>query len=125
MEKEFLIKKFRSIDNPYSEKQKVYELMEALQIPYKRTNCKSCILDYYNIIKEELFDDFNAAEHSDWDNREFDYVYLLKYPVRWTNQETGKSYIIKQSTPRHIIEEFIKTHKGYYSKQLKLQAAQN
>ena len=120
MEKEILIKKFNEIEDPYIEKATLYEIMEELGIKFRKTNCKHCIIDYYNITKEQLFDGYDAAEHSDWDEREFDYIYTLKHPVRWTDHETGKSHIIKQSTPRHIIEKFIENHKGYYIKQLKI-----
>ncbi len=120
MEKENLIKKFNEIEDPYREKATLYEIMEELGIKFNKTNCKSCILDYYKIVKEELFDGYEAAEHSDWDDREYDYIYIQKQPFRWTDQETGKSHIIKQSTPRHIIEKFIENHKGYYIKQLKI-----
>lgn len=68
MTKEELIEKINSVRDPYSEVKTVYEVLDGLGIKYKRTSCRSCRVDLYNIAREELGLIGSAAEHSGFDN---------------------------------------------------------
>lgn len=112
MEKEELLSRFRAISDPYRQKQELYDILDLLGISYKKTNCRRCILDYYNIVREELGLIEDASEFSSF-NGDKEYIYLLNRTFKW--KYNGKIFTINQNTPKYIIEEFIKTHKGYYS----------
>lgn len=106
MTKEEIVNIVKGIRDPYGQKRTIYELMDELSIPYKKTNCKRCILDYYNIIREEVGLIESAAELSD-----AEYVYVQPRAVRWNG------HILNQNTPKEIIEEFMSTGiKGIYIK---------
>ena len=111
MELTDLQKRALAINNPAVEHDEIYTLMDELGIAYKKTRCIRCLHDYLNIILEELHLIANAAEESDFNSTK-KYIYLRNRQVSWLKD--GKSYIIGQNTPTNIIEEFIKTHKGFY-----------
>lgn len=121
MDKLQLINKLRQVKDINKDYKLIYEVLDALGIQYRKTSCHKCRWDLYNIAREELNMIEDASVESEFNSdEEYDYIYLLRYPVRWMDAESGNSYIMKQSTPRHIIEKFVKTHSGYYSKQLKI-----
>ena len=66
MDKQLLIDKINGIQNTVKEKQTIYEVLTALNIPFKKTSCSRCINDLLNICKEELGLIGNAAEVSDF-----------------------------------------------------------
>lgn len=111
MEIEELKAKALSITNPALQSEELYELLDLLGITYKRTRCYRCRIDLYNIILEELGLIKDAAESSSFD---YEYKYLKSRSVLWMRD--GKYIKMNQYTPIYIIEEFIKTHKGFYKK---------
>lgn len=85
MERQELIDKINSVTSPTKDRNLIYEVLDALNIPYKKTNCGKCLTDLYNIAREELgligsaaeVSDFNAAEYGE--NR---YMYAHHRAVR-------------------------------------------
>lgn len=112
MSKEEMIEMVNSIIDPYKEKSTIYQLLTELGIGFKKTNCKKCIVDYFNIIKEELGLIENAAENSNFNGK---YKYLKNRSYNWYKID-GTRVVINADTSEKDIEEFIKTHKGYYKK---------
>lgn len=110
MDKDVLIEKVKGIRNSYKEKQTIYELLEELGISYKKTNCKKCIDDYLNIIKEELGMIEDASEESRFNSK---YTYLKKRSYSWCKFD-GTRVIINEHTKEEDIDQFVKTHKGFY-----------
>lgn len=119
MEKDQIKEKLNQIVDPYKEKQQLYEVMDLLGLKYRRTNCKSCIIDYYHICMEELEMISDASEASDWDTRDYELIYNYPRPVNW------KGKIVKKSSPREVHEAFYVDHPQFYIKQLKLQIDEN
>lgn len=114
LSKDKLLAAANAITNPVKQKEEIYTLMDALGLPYKRTNCGRCLRDYLNIAKEELGAIENAAEASEFNDTEaeWEYVYIHPRTVLW------RGHKINQSTPKAVVDEFIKEHpKGYYVKQ--------
>lgn len=106
MERDKIIEKFNTITDVKADKRTLYEVMTELGIQFKKTNCVSCLKDYYNIVREELGMIEDASVLSDFDR---EYIYIPKRAQTWNG------YIIDDSTPVEIIKEFIKKHpKGYY-----------
>ena len=116
MERDELIKKINSVSDPSKDRQTIYDVLTELGVSFKRTNCKKCLNDLKHIAEEELGLVGNAADFSDFNDEDFDYVYICDLPQSW------RGYIIDQNTPVDVIRDFIKSHpKGYYSKQYKLE----
>jgi len=114
MDRQTLIDKINSVEDASRDRNIIYSVLDELNIQYKRTNCKRCLVDLLNIAKEELGLIGNAAEESSF-NEDFDYVYVCDRPQSWNG------YIIDKNTPTDIVKEFVKSHpKGYYIKQYKL-----
>lgn len=67
MERQELIQKINSVTSPTKDKALIYEVLDALNIHYKRTNCSKCLSDLYNIAREELGLIGSAAEQSAFD----------------------------------------------------------
>lgn len=111
MEIEELKAKALSITNPALQSEELYELLDLLNIKYRKTKCYRCRIDLYNIILEELGLIKDAAESSSFN---YEYKYLKSRSVLWNHD--GKMVKINQNTPMSTIEEFIKTHKGFYKK---------
>lgn len=109
---EELKERIHLITDPYKEKKVVYEAMTILGIPYKKTTCKRCIMDYYNIVREELGLIEDAAEVSPFNEVEeegHEYIYLKRKPVAWNG------HIMNQNTDANIIKAFLNTGAtGYY-----------
>lgn len=113
MDKEELIKKVESIKDLKKDYKILYEIMNELGISFRKTTCLKCRRDYLNIIKEELGMIESAAEESEFNTPK--YKYLRDRSFSWTMID-GKKVIINANTPQNIIEEFVKTHKGFYKK---------
>ena len=111
MEKEDLIQRTLLIKNVSTQREELYSLLDELGITYSRTRCIKCLNDYLNIIKEELNLIESASELSSFN---YEYKYLKSRSVLWNRD--GKMVKINQNTPISTIEEFIKTHKGFYKK---------
>lgn len=113
MDKEELIKKVESIKDLKKDYKILYEIMNELGISFRKTTCLKCRRDYLNIVKEELGMIESAAEESEFNTQK--YKYLRDRSFSWTMID-GKKVIINANTPQNIIEEFVKTHKGFYKK---------
>lgn len=111
MNKEELIKKVESIKDLKKDYKILYEIMNELGISFRKTTCSKCRQDYLNVVKEELGMIESAAEQSDFNGGKW--VYLRERSFSWTMLD-GKKVIINANTPQNIIEEFVKTHKGFY-----------
>lgn len=116
MDKEELIRKVESIKNLKTDYKLLYEIMDELGVSYKKTSCMKCRRDYLNIVKEELGMIESASEESDFNiTTTGEYVYLRDRNFIWTKQD-GTRVRISKTTPVEEIEEFVKTHKGFYKK---------
>ena len=67
MERDELIQKINAVTSPTKDRNLIYEVLDALNIPYKKTNCGKCLTDLYNIAREELGIIGSAAEQSAFD----------------------------------------------------------
>lgn len=114
MEIEDLIKKVESIKDLKKDYKILYEVMDELGIKFKKTTCSKCRRDYLNIVKEELGLITDAALMSAFDDGD-EWIYLHDRSYSWTKLD-GTKVIINKNTPREVIEEFVKTHKGFYKK---------
>lgn len=112
MSKEELIQKVESIQDLKKDYNILYEILEELNISFKKTNCMKCRRDYLNIAKEELGMIESAAENSDFNGK---WVYLRDRSFVWTKID-GTKVKINSQTPEKDIEEFVKTHAGFYKK---------
>lgn len=114
MNKDELRSRVESITSPTLQREELYELLETLNIPYKKTRCTKCLQDYLLILKEEAGVIDSAAESSSFNTNEDikQYKYIRNRTVLWNRD--GKYVKINQNTPTNIIEEFIKTHRGFY-----------
>lgn len=129
-----------SITDPYNQKQQLYEVLDLLEIKYKKTNCRNCILDYFHMAQEELGIIEDASEVSNFNNTEpteqpatvlkddsQQVQTVLRYgsppevarPLRyvWPRPVSWKGHIINDRTPESVKREFHKTHKGFYIEQ--------
>lgn len=114
VKREELRARLEAILDPYKEKQLLYDILDKLNIEYKKSNCRRCINDLYNIAREELGIILDASELSNFNDVTpcDSYTYLKDFPVRWEYE--GRSYIIGRRTNKRIIEKFITKHKGFY-----------
>lgn len=94
----------------YEVKEDLYSLLEELGISFKKTRCKKCLWDYYNIIREELGIIPDASEESDFNQfYGMEFIYLKSRPVAWNG------HIMDNNTDPAIIRAFLKTGaSGYY-----------
>lgn len=111
MNKEEIKERALAITNPAFQANELYELLDAIGIKYKKSNCHKCRADLYNILLEELNIIEDASAISSFDS-ECEYKYIRKQTVLWNRD--GKYIKINQNTPIEIIKEFIKTHPGYF-----------
>lgn len=82
----------------------LYDILDELGVKYKKTTCKKCRQDLYNIALEEVGLIEDASEESDFNVR---YKYLPKRMMLW---KKGDEYIkLSQNTPVAVIEEFLST----------------
>ena len=108
---EELILRIQNVQDAAKEREVVYAAMDELGINYKRTNCKRCLNDYLNMVKEELGLIESAAEVSDFNGEDcgHKYRYLKSRAVSWCG------HIMDQNTDEEIISEFLKMGpRGYY-----------
>lgn len=77
---EQLVEKFNQIKDVVRDKELLYQLMTELHITFKRTNCKRCLTDYYNIVREELGLIGNAAEVSEFNETDKTPTYTYTHP---------------------------------------------
>lgn len=112
-----MIDKINAIQNPVKEKQIIYDVLDELNIPYKRTNCGKCINDLLNICKEELgmignaaeVSDFNGEEQAETAGKKRKWVYVADRPQTWNG------HLMNNGTPEQVIAEFVRKHpNGYY-----------
>ena len=118
MTREEIREKFDAITDPYNQKQELYEVLDLLEIKYKKTNCRNCILDYFHMAAEELGIIEDASEESNFNNIEPSTeqpATVLKYV--WPRPVSWKGHIINDRTPESVKREFHKTHKGFYIEQ--------
>ena len=115
MDREDLKISILNLTDVSTERETIYAAMDELGINYKRTNCKRCLTDYLNIVKEELGLIPSAAEVSDFngekenDCKDYKYRYLKNAPVAWMG------HIMDQNTDPTVISEFLKRGpRGYY-----------
>lgn len=111
MTKEEMIEATGGIVHPFRQRETLYAIADELGIKYKRNSCPKCAKDLWNIIREELGLIESAAEESDFNGGDYEWVYLPKRPQYWNG------HVIDQDTPVEIIREFVKRFpKGYYRK---------
>lgn len=128
MTREEIREKFDAITDPYNQKQELYEVLDLLEIKYKKTNCRNCILDYFHMAAEELGIIEDASEESNFNNIEpteqtatvlkddsQQVQTVLRYV--WPRPVSWKGHIINDRTPESVKREFHKTHKGFYIEQ--------
>ena len=111
MTKESLIEQFAGItDATPANISQIYEALDFLGIPFKKTSCKRCRQDLLNIVREELGLIESAAEESSF-NSDGDkcYRYLLDRAQTW------EGHLINKDTPLDVVKKFIKKFpKGYF-----------
>lgn len=112
MNREEIREKLDAITDPYNQKQQLYEVLDLLEIKYKKTNCRNCILDYFHMAQEELGIIEDASEESNFNEQP---ATVLKYV--WPRTVSWKGHIINDRTPESVKREFHKTHKGFYIEQ--------
>ena len=92
----------------------IYSLLDALEIPYKKTTCKKCRRDLLNILREEAGLIESAADNSEFNTEsetETEWDYICNRPQSW------RGYIMDGNTPANVIAEFVKQFPtGYYRK---------
>lgn len=74
------IELLNQIKDVSKDRETLYKLMDELKIPYKRTNCKRCLTDYYNIVREEIGLIGNAAEVSEFNESDENAIYTYNHP---------------------------------------------
>lgn len=122
---EDLIEKLNEIKDVSKDRSLLYGILDELGVQYKKTNCKSCLKDLYNIAREELGVVGNASELSDFNfedftkevegDYEYDWIYMQKKPTTWNG------HLICQDTPREVIEDFVERHpNGWFSRARRL-----
>ena len=116
MTREEMMEKVLAIKSPKKEKYIIYQLGRELGLELKPTNCGRCLADYVAIIKEELGLIDNAAEESDFNEKEPEYVwkYIYKFPVNCGgivyNQDTDPKFIesfAKANPNKFYVKEYI------------------
>lgn len=128
MTREEIREKLDAITDPYNQKQQLYEVLDLLEIKYKKTNCRNCILDYFHMAQEELGIIEDASEESNFNHIETteqpatvlkDDSQQVQTVLRYVWPRTVKwdGHIINDRTPEEIKRQFHKTHKGFYIEQ--------
>lgn len=117
VEREELLRLFNNITDPIKQKNELYGLLDALKITYKQTNCKHCLIDYYNLVREELGLIESAAEISEFNNEDDSQQVQTVLRYVWPRPVSWKGHIINDRTPESVKREFHKTHKGFYIEQ--------
>lgn len=91
MDRNEILELYKTIKNPTKDKATIYKLLDALNIPYKKTSCSKCLNDLYNILGEELGQIENAAEASDFngENTAKTYKYIHNRAVLVNGKKYG------------------------------------
>ena len=106
MTREEMIERVNLVKNPFMEKETLYSIADELGIKYKRNNCPKCAKDLWNIIREELGTIESAAEESDFNENEPEYVWKYIYPT----PVSCNGIIYNQDTDPKFIESFAKAN---------------
>lgn len=80
-------------------RQELYDIMDALGLTYRKTNCKKCLADYRAMVMEEVGLIKSAADNSGWDE-EAEYEYLKGEDYSW------QGHRLNQDTPKWVIRRF-------------------
>lgn len=104
MNKTQLIEKIQSVTDVSKDRNIIYEVMSELGVTFKRTNCKRCLQDYYNICREELGLLNSAADASDFNGK---WIYKAIWPTSWN----GK--IINRDTDQDVLDKFCLKNPNY------------
>ena len=104
MDKTQLIEKLNSVQDVSKDRNTIYEVMSALGISFRKTNCRKCLGDYLNICKEELGLLESAADASDFNGN---WIYKAIRPTSWN----GK--IISKDTDQETLSKFCLKHPNY------------
>lgn len=110
--KELLTERFAGItDATPANISRIYEALDFLGIPFKKTTCRRCRADLLLILKEELGLIESAAGESPFNSDgKVCYTYTCDRPQTWNG------YVIDNSTPVEIIRKFIgRFPVGYYA----------
>ena len=118
-----LKERLKNITDPVAQSDELMLILDEMGIQYKKTNCKKCLRDLYNIALEEAGLIESAAEESDFNSEEpsekkekiVRYEYIKERSVLWY-RTPDQPIRMDSRTKQEIIKEFIKTHKGYYRK---------
>lgn len=104
-----MIEAIGAVTDPYRSRDTLYAIAAELGLKIKKSNCKKCAKDAWNIIREELGMIASAADESDFNG--YEYIYLPKRAQSWNG------HLIDQDTPVEVIREFVKQFpNGYYRK---------
>lgn len=114
MERTNILEKIKSIKDPVAQYKLVYECLDELGIPYRKTNCHKCRRDLYLILLEEVNLIEDASEMSSWDSNDYDWIYIYHRPVQWD----GK--VISKNTRKEVLYDFCEAHPQFCLKQTKL-----
>ena len=97
------IKERLSSLDPENNAQELYAILDELGVSYKKTNCKKCRRDLYNIALEEVGMIEDASVESDFNVK---YKYLPKRMMLW---KRGDQYIkLSKDTPVEVIEQYLR-----------------
>lgn len=107
MDKTQLIEKIQSVRDVSEDRNVIYEVMSELGISFKKTNCRKCLGDYFNICKEELGLLESAADTSDFNDK---WIYKAIRPTSWN----GK--IISKDSDQETLSKFCHIHPDYCMK---------
>lgn len=116
MTKEKMIERIKMVKSPLKERKALYQIADELGIKYKKNGCGKCATDLWNILREELGLIESAAEVSDFNYEEVDYVwkYIFHTPV------VCGGIVYDQNTDPKFIEEFVKSNPNkFYVKEYK------
>lgn len=80
-------------------RQELYDIMDALGLAYRKTNCKKCLADYKLIVMESVGLIESAADNSAWDE-EAEYEYLKGEDYSW------QGHRLNADTPKWVIRRF-------------------
>lgn len=96
-----MIDLIKSVKDVVKDKKKIYAVLDALGVTYKKSTCRKCLKDLRNICLEELGLIENAAEESEF-NDEVKYVwkYIYHIPV------ICNGVVYNQDTDPEKIESF-------------------
>lgn len=104
MTKEELIEKILGVKDVNKDIKIVYEVLDELGVKFRRSNCKKCRRDAYNIALEELGLIKSAANNSAWDE-DTKWRYLKDKDYSWDGHR------LNQDTPAWVIRRFMASHK--------------